>query len=43
MLDEKMIEIINDLLAEGFDIEIQHRKNSIVIVTEYENFICSVK
>ena len=43
MLDEKMIEIINDLLAEGFDIEIQHRKNSIVIVTEYKNFICSVK
>ena len=31
------------VLGEGFDIEIQHRKDGIVIITEEKEFICKIK
>ena len=43
MLDKKAVELINKLLEKGFDIEIQHRKDGIVITTEEKQFICKIK
>ena len=43
MLDEKTVEIINKMLEQGYDIEIQHRKDGIVITTEEKEFICKIK
>ena len=34
MLDTKAVELINKLLEKGFDIEIQMRKDTIVILSE---------
>lgn len=32
MLDAKEFNIINKILAKGYDVEIQHRKNGLVII-----------
>ena len=42
MLDKLTIDLINKKLAEGFDIEIQHRKDHIVVVTEDKKYLCKI-
>ncbi|MCR5807903.1 MAG: hypothetical protein K6G68_12830 [Oscillospiraceae bacterium] len=40
MLDEKTVEIINKMLEQGYDIEIQNRKDCIVVLAETKEYIC---
>lgn len=43
MLDKKAVELINKLLEKGLDIEIQHRKNGVAIITEEKQLICKIE
>lgn len=40
MLEEKEIKIINQTLRKGYDVEIQHRKNGIVILKSEKEVCC---
>ena len=40
MLEEKEIQIINQTMRKGYDVEIQHRKNGIVILKSEKEVCC---
>lgn len=40
MLEENEIKIINQTLKKGYDVEIQHRKNGIVILKSEKEVCC---